>query len=97
MRENGQKLDLESEVTRRFPIRARGTMLWFNAEKDLGALRTDDGVRLEVPGTAFAAGEKPVDRCAGRVIEFESLGGSARGIAFVEELNPRRARLRRRR
>jgi hypothetical protein len=97
MREKGQKLELEGEVTRQASLRARGTMLWFNAEKDLGALRTDDGVRLEVPGKAFAAGEKPVDRCAGRVIEFESLEGSARGIAFVAELNPRRARLRRRR
>jgi hypothetical protein len=79
------------------PGRTRGTMLWFNAVKDLGALRTDDGIRLEVPGEAFAAGEKPVDRCAGRLIEFESPRGIPSGIAFVPELNPRRARRRSRR
>jgi len=72
-------------------------MLWFNAVKDLGALRTDDGVRLEVPGEAFAEGEKPAERCAGRLIEFESLRGTASRIAFVPEPNPRRARTRRRR
>lgn len=79
------------------PIRVRGTMLWFNEEKDLGALQTDDGERIEVPGTAFAAGEKPVGRCAGRVIEFEAVAGSVVEVAFVPEPNPRRARPRNRR
>jgi hypothetical protein len=74
----------------------RGTMLWFNEAKDLGALRTDDGVRIELPGTAFLPGEKPVGRCAGRVVEFESLEGDLNAVAFVPELSPRRARLRRR-
>jgi hypothetical protein len=74
----------------------RGTMLWFNEAKDLGALRTDDGVRAEVPGTAFVPGEKPVGRCAGKVVEFESLEGVLSAVAFVPELSPRRARLRRR-
>jgi hypothetical protein len=72
-------------------------MLWFNEVKDLGALRTGDGTRIEVPGAAFAPGEKPVGRCAGRVIEFESRAGALSDIAFVPELSPRRARLRRRR
>lgn len=79
------------------PVRVRGTMLWFNEEKDLGALQTDDGERIEVPGNAFAAGEKPVGRCAGRVIEFEAVAGGAAGVAFVPEPNPRRARPRHRR
>ena len=38
------------------PNGVRGTMLWFNEDKDLGALRTDEGERLEVPGTAFGLG-----------------------------------------
>ena len=78
------------------PIRMRGTMLWFNEVKDLGALRTDDGERIEVPGRAFLPGEKPVGRCAGKAIEFEALEGGVTGLAFVPELSPRRARRRRR-
>ena len=41
-------------------------MLWFNVAKDLGALRTSEGERIEVGGDAFAPGHKPVERCAGR-------------------------------
>lgn len=77
-------------------IRMRGTMLWFNETKDLGALRTDDGERIDVPGTAFRPGEKPVGRCAGKAIEFESLEGAVAEVAFVPESSPRRARLHRR-
>jgi hypothetical protein len=72
----------------------RGTMLWFNAAKDIGALRTDDGERLEIPGDAFAPGEKPVERCAGRPVGFECAAGAVSGVAFVPEVVPRRARLR---
>jgi hypothetical protein len=71
-------------------------MLWFNEEKDYGALRTDDGERIEVPGTAFSPGEKPVGRCAGKAVEFESLAGAPSAVAFVPELSPRRARRRHR-
>jgi hypothetical protein len=74
----------------------RGAMLWFNAEKDLGALRTDDGERIEVPGTAFLPGEKPVGRCAGKAIDFEPLEGAVTCVAFVSEVSRRRARRRRR-
>jgi hypothetical protein len=77
--------------------RVGGTMLWFNEEKDLGALRTDDGERIEVPGTAFRRGEKPVGRCAGKIVEFEAVGGVVTQLAFVEEATGGRARLRRRR
>ena len=61
----------------------RGTMLWFNEVKDQGALRTDDGIRIEVPGEAFSAGEKPRGRCAvpsrmTRLIHVFSLSGRSR-------------------
>jgi hypothetical protein len=79
------------------PNRVRGTMLWFNEDKDLGALRTDEGDRHEVPGTAFGPGEKPIGRCAGRAIEFDSVAGVVTRLAFVPEPNPRRARMRHRR
>ena len=74
----------------------RGTMLWFNEDKDLGAFRTDEGERLEVLGTAFCLGERPIGRCAGRAIEFDSVAGAVTRLAFVPEPNPRRARLRHR-
>ena len=73
----------------------RGTMLWFNETKDLGALRTDDGDRIDVPGAAFLLGERPVGRCAGKPVEFERLDRGVDAVAFVQDLNPRRARLRR--
>jgi hypothetical protein len=79
------------------PYRGRGRMLWFNEDKDLGALRTDDGERLEVPGIAFGSGEKPIGRCAGRTIEFDSVAGAVTRLAFIPESSQRRARLRHRR
>jgi hypothetical protein len=96
----GVKVERDGEPTetlsgRMFPNRVRGTMLWFNEDKDLGALRTDDGERLDVPGTAFVPGEKPIGRCAGRTVEFDSEGGAVTRVAFVPESSPRRARLRR--
>ena len=78
-------------------LRTHGTMLWFNEEKDLGAVRTDGGERIDVTGEAFADGEKPSGRCAGKAIEFELRDGAASAIAFVDGLNPRRARMRHRR
>jgi hypothetical protein len=75
--------------------RVRGTMLWFNETKDLGALRTDDGDRMDISGTAFLAGEKPLGRCAGMAVEFEFSEDGVRRLAFIHESNPRRARLRR--
>lgn len=75
-------------------IRVQGTMLWFNPAKDLGALRTADGECIEVPGTAFLPSEKPVGRCAGKLVEFETLHGPVAHLAFVPEANQSRARLR---
>ena len=73
-----------------------GTMLWFNEVKDQGALMTDDGIRIEVPGEAFSDGEKPRGRCAGLEIEFQALTDQISGIAFVHAAPQRRARMRRR-
>ena len=78
-------------------MRVRGTMLWFNVAKDLGALRTDDGERIDVPGTAFATGEKPVGRCAGKAVVFERVDGAVSDLTFVSEVSSRRARMRHRR
>ena len=76
---------------------ARGTMLWFNGVKDLGALQTDAGERLDVPGAAFDAGEKPAGRCAGKPVEFLCAAGGVSEIRFVPEESARRARARHRR
>ena len=73
----------------------RGTMLWFNETKDVGALRTDEGDRFDVPGAAFLAGEKPLGRCAGKPVEFECAEAVVSRLAFVSESNPPRARRRR--
>ena len=72
-----------------------GTMLWFNEAKDFGALRTTDGDRVDVPGAAFLPGQKPLGRCAGRAVQFDHVEGHVSALAFVDELTPRRARLRR--
>jgi hypothetical protein len=72
-----------------------GTMLWFNEDKDVGALRTADGDRIDVTGDAFIPGHKPLGRCAGRAVQFESVEGRISALAFIEDLQPRRARLRR--
>jgi hypothetical protein len=79
------------------PSRMRGTMLWFNGVKDLGVLQTDAGERLDVPGTAFGVGEKPVGRCSGRPVEFACAAGGVSEVRFVPEGSVRRARLRHRR
>lgn len=75
----------------------RGTMLWFNGVKDFGALQTDAGERLDVPGTAFDGDEKPVGRCAGKPVEFVCVAGGVSEVRFVPEGNARRARSRHRR
>lgn len=76
-------------------------MLWFNEAKDHGFIRTEEGERLAVAGDGFAAGERPVGRCAHKVVTFEiDTAGTTRqaqNVAFERELNPRRARMRGRR
>lgn len=76
-------------------IDMRGTMLWFNAAKDIGALRTDKGDRVDVPGAAFLPGQKPLGRCAGKAVEFRAQPGGISSLAFVQDSEQRRARMRR--
>jgi hypothetical protein len=75
-------------------------MLWFNEAKDHGFIMTDEGERLAVAGDGFASGEKPIGRCADKVVIFEidDEDGSrrARNVVFEPEVAPRRARMRRR-
>jgi cold shock CspA family protein len=75
-----------------------GSMLWFNEDKDHGFIETDDGERLFVAGDGFLEAP-PVGPCAGRQVEFEIGEGAdgrfAQSTRFVEEVVPRRARLRR--
>ena len=76
----------------------RGKMLWFNAKKDLGFIRTEEGERLSVLGPAFAGGNRPQGRCAEADVTFgvseESGDRQAIEVVLVEEVAPRRARLR---
>ena len=78
----------------------RGTMLWFNVDKDLGVITTQDGDRIEVLGRAFAPGDRPESRCGGKPVEFRLVGldGEQRveEAAVVAYVAPRRARLRHR-
>jgi hypothetical protein len=76
----------------------RGKMLWFNNDKDLGFIRTDEGERLSVLGTNFAGGVRPQGRCADALVTFEiNESGDERqaeNVSFVPENSSRRARLR---
>ena len=76
----------------------RGQMLWFNEAKDHGFIMTDEGERLAVAGEGFAGGERPVGRCAHKVVSFEidANGGTrqARNVVFEPEVAAHRARLR---
>jgi cold shock CspA family protein len=73
-------------------------MIWFNEEKGLGFISTEEGERLHVGADAFAPGAAPVGRCAGVVVEFnvvEADGERTAGdVVLVEEAAPRRARRR---
>ena len=74
-----------------------GKMLWFNAEKGHGFIRTEDDERLYVAESAFEPGEVPVGRCAGRDVVFERVDGAsphAINVTFVADASARRARRR---
>jgi cold shock CspA family protein len=75
-----------------------GTMLWFNQVKDLGVVTAEDGERLPILGTGFAAGERPEGRCAGAAVSFDVAERGeerqAANVRFVAEVAPRRARMR---
>ena len=77
-----------------------GKMLWFNAEKEHGFIRTEDGERLYVHRTGFLDEQAPVGRCAGKAVTFQrqvdAEGARAVGTSLLELAEPRRARLRHR-
>jgi cold shock CspA family protein len=76
----------------------RGQMLWFNEKKGHGFIRTDEGERLRVDGSGFAAGERPEGRCAEKVVTFQVGNGGdgrrAENVVFEPQVVARRARLR---
>jgi len=77
----------------------RGEVIWFNLEKGHGFIRTEEAERLYVARDGFAAGEAPVERCAGRAVTFERVAveddARAVQVSFVPDEGPgRRARLR---
>jgi cold shock CspA family protein len=76
----------------------RGTMLWFHERKDYGFISTEDAERLYVHGTGFSGGARPKGRCADLAVDFVVTvdGGTrqAEEVVFVEDVAPRRARLR---
>ena len=75
----------------------RGQMLWFNEAKDQGFIMTDDGERLAVGGEGFAGGQRPVGRCARKVVTFEiDSSGAARqanNVVFETDVVARRPRV----
>ena len=78
-------------------VAMRGTMIWFNADKGHGFIRTEEDERLIVHSDGFTDGE-PVGRCAGNDVSFdrETIDGEARAVnvATVPLSNARRARRR---
>ena len=74
----------------------RGTMIYFNEEKDVGFIRTEAGDRVQVLRDDFLDGA-PEGRCGGLEVEFRLVGGAkpeAVEVSLVEEDAPRRARRR---
>jgi cold shock CspA family protein len=78
----------------------RGTMLWFNQEKNHGFISTEEGERLYVHSEGFEQGQKPESPCAGTPVDFQVYGNGdgrkAVGVTLVEQIAPRRARRRHR-
>jgi cold shock CspA family protein len=76
----------------------RGEMLWFNEAKSYGFIETEDGERLYVHSSGFAAGA-PAGRCAGLPVALrlvvDDLGRRAVDVSFVDDTAARRARPRR--
>lgn len=76
-----------------------GKMLWFNADKGYGFIRTEHDERLYVARSGFSSGQVPEGRCAGRDVVFERLehegDAQAVSVSFPAEGAARRARPRR--
>ncbi len=77
-----------------------GVLIWFNARKHHGFIRTDDGERLFVDESGFLEGHVPGERCRGTRVTFrreeatEDSVARAVGVEIPEHSVPRRARLR---
>ena len=70
-----------------------GKMLWFNEEKNVGAIESDDGERFSVLRDDFVDGA-PVGRCAGSPVTFDSDGSNAVNVRIRVDADVRRARRR---
>ena len=83
----------------------RGKMVWFNAVKGFGFIRTEEDERLYVHTSGFAPGQIPVGRCADKQVSFEREiadvegGYQAVGVSMIDDdrTSGGRARLRRQR
>jgi hypothetical protein len=47
-----------------------GKMLFFNEDKHLGKIETEEGERVTVRRSGFRPGEAPVGRCSGLAVRF---------------------------
>ncbi len=76
----------------------RGTMIWFNADKGHGFIRTEEDERLIVHADGFSNGGPPPGRCAGTDVSFdrETVEGEPRAVnvATIQVTAARRARRR---
>jgi cold shock CspA family protein len=63
-------------------------MLWFNADKGFGFIRTEQDERLYVARTGFLPGRVPVERCAGREVTFERVEGDTQPCAVGVDFPP---------
>jgi cold shock CspA family protein len=76
----------------------QGTMIWFNADKGHGFILTEQNERLYVTNSGFESGYGPSFRCSGLVVRFdrqeEEVGPRAVNVAFISQIEPRRARIR---
>jgi hypothetical protein len=75
-----------------------GKMLFFNAEKDYGFIRTEEGERIAVNRAGFLSGEAPIGRCAGLAVKLTPVetpaGRIATAVSLVVEKEVGRARRR---
>jgi cold shock CspA family protein len=80
----------------------RGRMIWFNAEKGYGFIRTEDDERLYIHESGFAPGHVPTGRCAGNEMSFDRQPADVEGghqaveAMVVQDVVQRRARSHRR-
>jgi hypothetical protein len=79
----------------------RGHLIWFNTDRGVGFIRTEDGERLQIDESGLAPGTVLPDRRAGLLLAFERYEptpGEPRAVhaSIVDEEPQRRARARHR-